>query len=178
MSKLRKAIFLDRDGVINQSIVKNGKPYPPSSLAEVRIIDGVAEALVNLRQAGFLLIVVTNQPDVARGTIANSVVTEINSFLQKQLPLDDVFVCIHDDKDKCYCRKPLPGLILQAARKYNIDLKQSFMVGDRWKDMGAGRCAGCKTIWIDLGYDEKKPSVTPDHVARSLAEAVPWILQI
>lgn len=177
MSKLRKAVFLDRDGVINHSIVKNGKPFPPSSLAEVKIIDGVAKAFTDLRQAGFLLIVVTNQPDVARGTIANSVVEEINGFLQQQLLLDDVLVCIHDDKDKCYCRKPLPGLILQAARKYSIDLQQSFMVGDRWKDVEAGRRAGCKTIWIDLGYDEKKPGVAPDYATQSLADAVPWILQ-
>jgi len=177
MSKLRKAVFLDRDGVINQSIVRNGKPFPPSSLDEVKIIDGVVEALAALRQAGFLLIVVTNQPDVARGTVVNSVVEEINAFFKKELLLDDVFVCIHDDKDKCDCRKPLPGLILQAAKKYNIDLKQSFMVGDRWKDVEAGRRAGCKTIWIDLGYDEKKPSVTPNHVTRSLSAAISWILQ-
>jgi len=177
MSKLYKAVFLDRDGVINHSIIKNGKPFPPSSLAEVKIIDGVAEALASLRQAGFLLIVVTNQPDVARGTIANSVVNEINDYLKLELLLDDIFVCIHDDKDKCYCRKPLPGLILQAARKYKIDLKQSFMVGDRWKDVEAGKRAGCKTIWIDLKYDEKKPSVAPDYVTQSLKEAVTWILQ-
>lgn len=177
MSILRKAVFLDRDGVINQSIVKKGKPFPPSSLAEVKIIDGVAEALANLRQAGFLLMVVTNQPDVARGTIANSAVEEINSFLQQQLFLDDVFVCIHDDKDKCYCRKPLPGLILQAARKHHIDLQRSFMVGDRWKDVEAGKRAGCKTIWIDLRYDEKKPSAAPDYVTQSLVDAASWILQ-
>ena len=178
MIKLRKAVFLDRDGVINHSIVKNGKPFPPSSLAEVKIIDGVTEALSTLRQAGFLLIVVTNQPDIARGAISNSVVEEINNFLKKELLLDDVFMCVHDDKDECDCRKPLPGLLLQAAKKYNIDLKKSFMVGDRWKDVEAGRRAGCKTIWIDLEYDEKKPNIAPNYVAKSLAKAIPWILQI
>lgn len=175
---LHKAVFLDRDGVINQAVVKNGKPFPPSSLAEVKIIDGVVEALVSLRQAGFLLIVVTNQPDIARGSIAHAAVEEINNFLKKKLLLDDVFMCAHDDKDQCDCRKPLPGLLLQAAKKYDIDLKRSFMVGDRWKDVEAGRRAGCKTVWIDLEYDEKKPRVAPDYVAQSLIGAVSWIVRV
>lgn len=173
-----KAIFLDRDGVINKSIVKNGKPYPPASLHELEIIPGVTDALNSLHAAGFLLIVVTNQPDVARGTTEKKIVEEINNYLQQHLLLDEVFVCYHDDIDKCSCRKPLPGLLLQAADKYKINLAQSFMVGDRWKDIDAGKNAGCKTIWIDAGYTEKVPSSDPDFIAKSLKEATNWILRI
>jgi D-glycero-D-manno-heptose 1,7-bisphosphate phosphatase len=168
---LYKAIFLDRDGVINQAIVKDGKPYPPSSLAELKIIDGVKEALDILHHAGFLLILVTNQPDVARGTCDKSTVEAINNALLCQLPLDDVFVCYHDDKDRCDCRKPMPGLILQAVAKYGIKLADSFMVGDRFRDIDAGKNAGCKTIWINAGYDEPKTKIKPDFEVRSLKEA-------
>jgi len=173
---LRKAIFLDRDGVLNHAIVKEGRPFPPSSLAEVRIIEGVKKALQDLHAAGFLLIVVTNQPDVARGTMAGSVVKEINDFLKQELLLDDIFICFHDNKDKCDCRKPLPGLLLQAAKKYNIDLEKSFMVGDRWRDVEAGKNANCKAVWIDCNYDEPKPGVASDYIAKSLNGAVSWIL--
>jgi len=176
MIHLRKAIFLDRDGVINQSIIRNGKPYPPASLADLKIIDGVPEALKKLHAAHFLLLVVTNQPDVARGTTKMAAVEEINHCLQQNLVLDEVFVCYHDDKDQCICRKPLPGLLLQAAAKYKINLAESFMIGDRWKDIDAGKNAGCKTIWIDMGYDEKIPS-SADFIAKSLKEAANWILK-
>lgn len=173
---LHKAVFLDRDGVINQAIVKNGKPYPPSQLSELKIIAGVQEAFQDLRAAGFLLIVVTNQPDVARGTTDKSVVEKINNALMSKLPLNDVFVCYHDNKDQCDCRKPLPGLILQAAAKYDINLTSSFMVGDRWRDVEAGKNAGCKTIWINAGYDEPRPKSIPDFEASSLKEAATLIL--
>jgi D-glycero-D-manno-heptose 1,7-bisphosphate phosphatase len=172
----RKAIFLDRDGVLNKAISKNGKPHPPASLAELIIIDGVADALSLLKKNNFLLIVVTNQPDVARGKTEKNVVEKINCALKQTLPIDDFFVCYHDDIDKCDCRKPLPGLILQAAKKYDIDLKTSFMVGDRWKDIAAGTKAGCKTIWIDADYNELKPQ-SPNFITCSLLLAANWILQ-
>ena len=175
-SSVRKAVFLDRDGVINQAIIKNGKPYPPSSISELKIITGVKEALEDLREAGFLLIVVTNQPDVARGATDKLLVETINNTLISQLPLDDVFVCYHDDNDKCDCRKPLPGLILQASSKYNIDLNNSFMIGDRWRDIDAGKNASCKTMWINAGYDERQPE-SPDFEVLSLKEAANIILK-
>jgi D-glycero-D-manno-heptose 1,7-bisphosphate phosphatase len=171
-----KAIFLDRDGVINQAIIKNGKPYPPSSISELKIIAGVQEALQDLRVAGFLLILVTNQPDVARGTTDKATIEAINNALMSQLPLDDVFVCYHDNRDRCNCRKPLPGLILQAAAKYDINLAASFMVGDRWQDIEAGKNAGCKTVWVNAGYDEPKPKSSPDFESSSLKDAVTLIL--
>lgn len=171
-----QAVFLDRDGVLNRAIVRKGRPYPPTSLAELKILPGVIEACTSLQEAGFLLIAVTNQPDVARGTHRREVVEAINQELRKRLPLDDIRLCYHDDVDHCSCRKPEPGLLLEAARDWEIDLSASFMVGDRWKDIEAGRRARCKTVFVDHGYTEREPD-NPDHRVGSLVEAVPWILQ-
>ena len=170
------AVFLDRDGVINQAIVRDGKPYPPSGANELVIVPEAPEALRALKQAGFLLIVVTNQPDIARGTQPPAAVEAIHEILRQALPLDDFFLCPHDDSDLCDCRKPHPGLLLRAAGKHNIDLPRSFMVGDRWRDIGAGANAGCATVWIDYGYREKRSSIEPSATVHSLREAVDWIL--
>jgi D-glycero-D-manno-heptose 1,7-bisphosphate phosphatase len=175
--KLKKAVFLDRDGVINRSVVKDGKPYPPSSIDEVEILPGVPEALEKLRKAGFLLICVTNQPDVARGTQNREAVEAIHKFLLKSLWLDEISVCYHDDSDRCRCRKPLPGMLLDAARRFSVDLKESFMVGDRWRDIEAGQNAGCKTVLIEYKYEERDPTNPPDVKLASLSEAADWILQ-
>jgi len=172
----RKAVFLDRDGVINRSVIRGGKPYSPLSLEEVQILPGVSDALKKLRAVGFLLICVTNQPDVARGKQSKEVVETIHEMLFDSLPLDEILVCYHDDCDGCPCRKPAPGLLLSAADRYAIDLERSFMVGDRWRDIEAGWNAGCKTVFIEYGYEEKSPSNPPDIKIVSLAEAVDWIL--
>jgi len=171
----RKAVFLDRDGVINRSLVKDGNPYPPSSVEEVKILPGVARAIKKLKDAGFMIICVTNQPDVARKKQSRQVVEAIHKFLLKLLRLDEIMVCYHDDNDKCQCRKPLPGMLLDAAKKFSIDLKESFIVGDRWRDVEAGRRAGCTTVLIDYKYAEKERS-QPDLCVSSLSEAVAWIL--
>ena len=171
-----KAIFLDRDGVINRTLVREGKPYPPRSIEELEILPGVAEALKKLQNAGFKLIVVTNQPDVARGTQTRAMVEEINATLQSRLPIDEFRVCYHDDADQCACRKPRAGALLQSAQEFGIDLKASFMIGDRWRDIEAGRRAGCKTIFIDYHYAEKE-RVEPDHYACHLTDATNWILE-
>lgn len=173
----RKAVFLDRDGVLNNAIVRNGKPYPPAHLDEVMVADDVLPALQALKAQGYLLIGATNQPDVARGTTEKSLVEAINAKLMAMLPLDEIRVCYHDDKDGCDCRKPGPGLMTEAAKEFDIDLSASIMVGDRWKDIDAGRLAGCKTIWIDRGYVEKKPA-NPDAVVQSLGQAAEWIVKI
>jgi|SRR6266851_3075319 len=173
----RRAVFLDRDGVLNRAIVRNGKPYPPASIEQLEIPSDVPDALQELKGHGFELIVVTNQPDVARGTQSRQVVEQMNQRLKSLLPLDDVFVCYHTDQDKCTCRKPQPGLLLQAAKKLNIDLLGSFMVGDRWGDVEAGQNAGCRTILIDNAYDDRPPTKTPDLCVDSLSQAVRWIIQ-
>lgn len=171
----RAAIFLDRDGVINRSTIQNGKPYPPQSVAELAILPGVKEACSRLRQAGFLLVVVTNQPDVARKKQSQQVVEAIHRVLQETLHFDAIYVCYHDDVDQCACRKPKPGMLLQAAQELAIDLNASFMVGDRWRDILAGQQAGCTTCLIDYNYAEEMP-VKPDISVHSLLEASQWIL--
>jgi D-glycero-D-manno-heptose 1,7-bisphosphate phosphatase len=172
----RRAVFLDRDGVLNRAIVREGKPYPPRQVSQLEILPGVPEALDNLRKAGFILVMVTNQPDIARGAAQKRDVDAINDELREKLSLDDVRICCHDDRDACNCRKPLPGMLLDAARELDIDLPKSYMVGDRWRDIEAGRRAGCKTIFIDYGYSEDLKCV-PDLNAASLAEAAIQILK-
>ncbi len=151
-----KAIFWDRDGVLNEAIVREGKPYPPQNLAELVIRPEALTVLEQLKSEGFLLLVVTNQPDIARGSANIQDVEQLNQTLKQALPIDDIFVCPHDNDDACLCRKPLPGLIFQGRDLYNVDLAKSFMVGDRWRDVEAGQAAGCKTIWMNFGYQEKQ----------------------
>ena len=173
---MRTAVFLDRDGVITRPRVREGKPYPPGSLEELELLPGVPQALLALREAGYCLVVVTNQPDVARGTTSRAEVDAMNRLLQSTLPLDAIRMCVHDDHDRCECRKPLPGLITQAARELDIDCTASSLVGDRWRDMEAGRRAGCKTYFIDHAYQEPRPQ-SYDFRVRSLLEAAAIILQ-
>lgn len=174
---IRQAVFLDRDGVLNRALVRNGKPYPPASLVELEVPAGTAEGLLELAQEGFLLLVVTNQPDVGRGTQLRSAVEAMHSALREVLPLDGFYVCYHDDMDACDCRKPKPGLLLTAAGEHGISMSASYMIGDRWRDVEAGQRAGCRTVWIDCGYAERGPSSPPDGTVRSLREAVTWVLQ-
>jgi D-glycero-D-manno-heptose 1,7-bisphosphate phosphatase len=171
----RRAAFLDRDGVINRAPVRDGIPRPPATLAELEILPAVPQALQRLRAAGYLNIVVTNQPDVARRRIVRADVEAIHRELRAALAIDGFYTCWHDDADRCDCRKPLPGLLLSAAHDHGIDLGASVMVGDRWRDVAAGRSAGCRTVWIKLGYDEPEPK-DMDWTSASLPEAVQWIL--
>jgi len=162
--------------VINRAIVRDGKPYPPSTIDELAITPDARESLDALRQAGFLLIVVTNQPDIASRTLPSAEMEAIHTTLREALPLDDFFVCAHDDADHCDCRKPKPGLLFSAAQKYGVDLSRSFMLGDRWRDVEAGVNAGCSTVWIDCGYREKRSFVEPSVTVTSLRAAADWIL--
>ncbi len=171
-----RAILLDRDGVINEAVIKDGKPYPPASIAELIIAADIQPSLTALKAAGFVLIVVTNQPDVARGKTTVDAVGAIHAHLMAQLPLDDILVCYHDDKDQCLCRKPQPGLLLRAAKQYNLDLSHCVMVGDRWRDIEAGQRAGCKTVWLNNGYTEKAPRLPADFTTTSLQNAAEGIL--
>jgi D-glycero-D-manno-heptose 1,7-bisphosphate phosphatase len=171
-----RAVFLDRDGVLNRAVVRNGKPYPPANVAELVLAPNAKDALQELKAQGFLLLVVTNQPDVAKGITTQTAVEEINRKLASELPVDDVFVCYHQDSDNCDCRKPKPGMLLEGARKHNVDLAGSFMVGDRWRDVEAGQNAGCRTVFIDGGYEERQPARPADSAVHSLKEAADWIL--
>ncbi len=170
-----RAVFLDRDGVLNRALVKDGRPYPPSTLEMFEILPGVTEAVHRLHDAGFLLIGATNQPDVARGTQRKEVVEAMNARLLAEMPIEAILVS-YEDGDNAPRRKPNPGLLFEAAETYGIDLSLSFMVGDRWRDDEAGRRAGCKTVFIDLGYSERRPDPEPDHVALDLSDAASWII--
>ena len=175
MTFMNRAVFLDRDGVINRAVLRDGKPFPPANLAALEILPGVANAMQSLHEAGWLLIVVTNQPDVARGITSLEDVEAINAHLRECLPIDEFRTCYHDSCDDCNCRKPLPGALLAAADSHGIDLFSSYMVGDRWRDIEAGERANCMTIFLDYGYDEKQPD-NFKHRVRSLAEAANIIL--
>jgi D-glycero-D-manno-heptose 1,7-bisphosphate phosphatase len=175
-NEMNRAVFLDRDGVINRAVVKNGRPFPPATIKEVELLPEVKHSLGALSDAGYLLIVVTNQPDVARGVTPRHVVEEINRHLGKSLPITEFYTCYHDNDDDCDCRKPKPGALLTAARNHQIDLQNSYMIGDRWRDMEAGDRAGCKTIFVDYGYREKQPD-TVSHRVTSTGEAAQIILE-
>ena len=172
----RAAIFLDRDGVLNEAVVRDGKPYPPGGPDELVLCPGAEEACAALRDQGLTLICVTNQPDVARGTARLEDVETINRALQARLGLSEVVVCPHDDADGCPCRKPQPGMIVDTAKRLGISVEDSIMVGDRWRDIEAGNRAGCRTVYIDHGYSEERP-FRYDHTSSSLAGALPWILE-
>ncbi|CAN5884932.1 HAD family hydrolase [soil metagenome] len=169
------AVFLDRDGVLNRTFVVDGVPHPPQRIDEFVILPGVEEACALLRRRGFRLIVVTNQPDIARGKQTFEGVARLNGALRRRLPVDDVLVCPHDNRDNCDCRKPRPGMLLAAAKAYDIDLANSTMVGDRDKDIEAGRAAGCRTVYVNGGYG-RAPVPPADLTVASLREAVPWII--
>ncbi len=171
----RRAVFLDRDGVLNETTIRGGHPHPPDTVAEVTLLPGAADACRRLAAAGWLLVVVTNQPDIARGTRSATDVDAVNRAVVDGLPIDDVVVCPHDDIDGCSCRKPRPGMVMDAAERLRIDLAASALVGDRWRDVDAGRAAGVETFFVDHGYDERLRA-SPDHVVSSLAEAADLLL--
>lgn len=168
---MKTAAFLDRDGVINASSIKNGIPHPPESVSEVRILSGVLDAINLLIANNYLPVVISNQPDVARKNIDLSAVQSINDFIGRETGISNFYVCPHDDSDSCKCRKPKPGLIEIAARELDIDLSKSFLVGDRWRDIEAGQALGLPTFFIDYSYKESPPN-SPFVRVSSLLEAV------
>ena len=175
-----RAVFLDRDGVINRPLIRAGKPYSPATLDEVEILPGVREACQLLKKLGFLLVVATNQPDVGRGTLAREAVETIHAWLLQQLPIERVMTCFHGGAaygDLCECRKPRPGMLLQAAEAFKIDLAKSFMIGDRWRDVDCGFNAGCKTIFLNWDYEEKLKR-DPNFNAHDLLDAAKLIEEL
>lgn len=173
---MRRAVFLDRDGVINRAYVVDGVPVPPKRVSDVEILTGVKEAIKLFHQRHLVVVVVTNQPDVARGTITRESVDLIHSYLRDELGLEHFFTCFHDDPSGCDCRKPKSGLIVRAAQELELDLYASFMIGDRWRDIAAGQAADCKCYFIDYGYEEKSP-ILPYTKVSSLIEAARLILE-
>lgn len=169
----RRAVFLDRDGVLVETLVRENRAFAPVSLDEFRLEKEAGLQVGRLAEAGLLPIVVTNQPEVARGLIAPAVLEEMHERLRKAVPVEDIFVCVHDAGDACDCRKPKPGLLHAAAEKWDIDLKRSFVVGDRWSDVEAGQAAGCYTVLIERSYSG---SARPDARAGDLASAVDAVL--
>ena len=172
---LHPAVFLDRDGVLNRVTIRDGMPFGPMTLAEFVLVEGAGSDVRRLKDAGYTVIVATNQPELARGRLRAADLDAMHAKLRAEVPVDAIFVCPHDDADRCACRKPQPGLLLSAARTHGIDLARSYMVGDRWRDVEAGRAAGCRTVLVEMGYRESLRS-PPDHVADGLREAVRWIL--
>jgi D-glycero-D-manno-heptose 1,7-bisphosphate phosphatase len=173
---LRPAVFLDRDGVIVVPEFRDRRSFAPRRLEDFRFYPDAAASLYRLKRAGFLLAVITNQPDVGNGVVSRSEVEAMHETMARELPVDAVKACFHRQDERCDCRKPKPGMILEAARELGADLGNSFMVGDRNSDVEAGRAAGCATVFIDLGYDEPAPQA-PDFVVHSIAEAADVIIE-
>jgi len=169
---LNRAVFLDRDGTINHNVVRDGRPHGPELVEQFVILAGVREAIEAFHAVGFLVIVATNQPAMPRG-----VVDAMHALMRKALPLDDIKVCFHADADNCACRKPKPGLLLEAAKERDISLAESWMIGDRWRDVEAGKAAGCRTVFIDHGYANEMRPREPDVIVGSLLEAVPFLIK-
>ncbi len=175
----RRAVFLDRDGVINRVVVRNGMPHPPSHVGEFELYEDVADGCAQLKAANFLLVVITNQPDVGRGIQSRKAVEAMNVKMQSALPwLDRIEVCYHAGKrcgEPCDCRKPRPGMILRAAAELNIDPKKSYVIGDRWRDVDCARVAGCRAIFIERVYKEPLREA-PDFTVASFSDAVSAVL--
>ena len=177
---LRRAVFLDRDGTLNAPLVRDGKPYPPATAAEFQLLPGVADGCRQLHAAGYVLVVATNQPDVGRGTQPQAVVEAMHTRLRELIPeIARIEVCYAPGQGKKspddYRRKPAPGMLTDAAAALGLDLKRSWMIGDRWRDIDCGRRAGVRTVFIDFGYAEELRA-PPDFTARNFAEATGIIL--
>ena len=170
-----RTVFLDRDGVINRSEMRGGKPYAPRRLEDFRLLPGVSKSVDALKRAGFLVVVVTNQPDIGNGLVEASIVEAMHARLRSRVAVDDIRICPHRQDAGCSCRKPKPGMLLAAARQWNIDLKISYMVGDRASDIVAGKAAGCYTLLINRHYSEPLLNA-PERTVRSLPAAVRFIL--
>ena len=174
---MNRAVFLDRDGVINRAVVREGRPYAPITLEDFEILPRVDEAIQLLHQAGFKLIIITNQPDVASGLQTMESVEEMHQKIRSRFPIDDIRVCFHLDEHRCRCRKPNPGMLTDAAKEWSIDLKNSYMIGDRWKDMEAGKAVACKTILVRYSEYTEDNARAADAVVESLFEAAQLILK-
>jgi histidinol-phosphate phosphatase family protein len=175
---LRRAVFLDRDGVIIRKAPENDYI---TAWEQVKFLPGVGQALRELKQNGFLLIIVTNQSAVSRNELAVDVLELIHKRMvhhlaQESVTIDAIYYCPHDRNGNCQCRKPRPRMLLQAAEEHGLDLQQSWMVGDAPSDIEAGRAAGCRTVWLrpaNFGGECPPPA---EFTTTSIQEAAGWIL--
>ena len=170
---MTSAVFLDRDGVLVREIVVDGVALAPLRIEDFFIVDEAAPQVERLRRAGFQCVVFTNQPEIARGLLPPGTLEEMHRRLSQVTAVDDILVCPHVDPDACTCRKPRPGMLLEAAERAGIDLRQSFVVGDRWRDIDAGRTVGCYSILIDRPYSN---CATADASVADLTSAVDLVL--
>jgi D-glycero-D-manno-heptose 1,7-bisphosphate phosphatase len=174
--KLKRAVFFDRDGILNRTFVRDGKPYAPRCLEDFEIFPEAVLLTKELQKANFLIIVATNQPDVGNGYVAQSIVEAMHKRLKECVVLDAIKVCYHSQDFGCDCRKPKPGMLLDSAKEFGIDLAHSFMVGDRDSDVLAGSRAGCKTLFMDFGYAENQIGC-PDYIIHSLQDVARIVLE-
>jgi len=172
---MKKAVFLDRDGVINKAILREGKATSPRSLEEWQWTNGIHDAVKQLKNAGFLILVVTNQPDIVRGLYPQETLEKFHKMIGEELHVDDIMACQHDDIHNCHCRKPKPGMLLDLAKKWDVSMENSVFIGDTFKDMEAGKKANCFTILVDKDYNQETDC---DYRAKDLNDAVQFILNI
>lgn len=170
---MKRAVFLDRDGVLCDAIVRDGRAYAPTALHDFRLVGDAATQVARLRQAGFVCLVFTNQPELARGMLAPDTLEAMHHLLREQVAVDDVYVCPHDPAEGCECHKPKPGMLYAAAKQWSLSLPDSFVIGDRWRDVDAGAAAGCFTILLERSYSA---SFTADACVADLAAAVDLVL--
>ncbi len=177
---VRRAVFMDRDGVLNRPVVRNGQPHPPSRVEDFELYDDVADGCARLKAAEFLLVVITNQPDVGRGMQSREAVEAMHVKMQSALPsLDRIEICYHAGErcgEPCDCRKPRPGMILRAAAELKIYVSASYVIGDRWRDINCARASGCRAIFIERGYEESLHE-TPDFTVANFGDAVNALLR-
>ena len=171
-----KCVFLDRDGVINQPIIINKRPYSPRKIKEFIFTTDIKNLVTKVANLGYKVIVITNQPDIATGDLSESLLNHFHKRIINEMPIDDIFVCKHLSSDNCNCRKPNPGLIIKAVSKHKINLEKSYFIGDRWKDVDAANKVKCHTIFIDYGYTEKLKTI-PKNCVTTLKEAFDIILK-
>ncbi len=176
-TEISNAVFLDRDGIINRAIVVDGKPYAPRDLKDFHFYPAVQQEISRLRSYGFVIVVVTNQPDVGNRLVEKELVEKMHDRMEQELGIDCVKTCFHSQTENCDCRKPEPGMLLEAAQDLNLGLPDSFIIGDRKSDVEAGKAAGCKTIFVDRGYRPEEKTDTADITVLSLTEAVNFILK-
>jgi D-glycero-D-manno-heptose 1,7-bisphosphate phosphatase len=176
-TKKNKAIFLDRDGVINHVLYHEGvnKPSSPWKFEEFQLYNGVEKPLEELRKMGFLLLIISNQPDISKGKIEEGMTEKVNKIIFEKLPIQDILICPHEDRHNCNCRKPKPGMIIELSKKWNVDIGKSFLIGDRWKDIEAGENAGCTSILLDKPYNKDTKA---EYRTKDLQSAVELIKSI